>query len=82
MLRDLSFDRAFLITSGFHMPRAVATFRAIGVEVIAVSTDVRSIEEFDLTILDFLPDAGALAKSTEAIKELMGLLVYRTRGWA
>jgi hypothetical protein len=37
---------------------------------------------FTTSLLDFLPDAGALAQTTEAIKEWIGLAVYRVRGWA
>ena len=33
-------------------------------------------------LLDWLPDAEALAASTRALKEYLGLWVYRYRGWA
>jgi hypothetical protein len=35
-----------------------------------------------MTVLDWLPDAGALEGSTRAIKEYVGYWVYRARGWA
>jgi hypothetical protein len=34
------------------------------------------------TILDFLPNAEALVGTTLAIREYLGMLVYRFRGWA
>jgi hypothetical protein len=35
-----------------------------------------------VSVLDLLPDARALARTTSAIKEMIGLCVYRFRGWA
>jgi hypothetical protein len=33
-------------------------------------------------VLDLLPNADALKDTTNAIKEYIGLLVYRLAGWA
>jgi uncharacterized SAM-binding protein YcdF (DUF218 family) len=73
---------ALLVTSGAHMPRALATFRRVGLNVIPAATDIRVVYPLYSSLLDFLPDAGALAQTTEAIKEWIGLAVYRVRGWA
>jgi uncharacterized SAM-binding protein YcdF (DUF218 family) len=73
---------ALLITSAIHMPRALAVFLRVGVQVIPATTDVRVVLPLYRTPLDVLPDAAALAQTTEAIKELIGLAVYRVRGWA
>jgi hypothetical protein len=32
-------------------------------------------------VLDLLPNAGSLASTTSSLKELLGLTVYRLRGW-
>jgi uncharacterized SAM-binding protein YcdF (DUF218 family) len=71
-----------LVTSAAHMPRALAVFRRAGVEAIPSATDVRVNYPFYDSVLDFLPDAEALARTTEALKEYIGLFVYRMRGWA
>jgi uncharacterized SAM-binding protein YcdF (DUF218 family) len=73
---------ALLVTSGAHMPRALATFRRVGLNVIPAATDIRVVYPLYSSLLDFLPDAGALAQTTEAIKEFIGFAVYRVRGWA
>ncbi len=73
---------ALLVTSAWHMPRAVAAFEEAGVSVIPAPTDFRNHAAAPLTVLDFLPDADALARTTTAIKEWIGLLYYRIRGWA
>jgi uncharacterized SAM-binding protein YcdF (DUF218 family) len=71
-----------LVTSAFHMPRALAVFRRAELPVSPVTSDVRVHFPFVESPLDLLPDAFALDQTTDAIKELVGLLVYRLRGWA
>jgi uncharacterized SAM-binding protein YcdF (DUF218 family) len=70
-----------LVTSALHMPRALATFQAAGVDAIPAATDFEVIQR-PRVLLDWLPDAEALAASTRALKEYLGLWVYRHRGWA
>jgi len=73
---------ALLVTSAAHMPRALAAFQKAGVAVTPASTDVRVTFPLYESVLDLLPSAGALAGTSDAIKELLGMLVYRMRGWA
>jgi len=73
---------ALLVTSGAHMPRALAAFRRVGLNVTPAATDIRVVYPLYDSALDFLPDAGALAQTTDAIKEWIGLAVYGVRGWA
>jgi uncharacterized SAM-binding protein YcdF (DUF218 family) len=76
-----NWQRALLVTSAAHMPRAVAAFEKADVEVVPASTDVRVTYPLIGSVLDFLPSVGALALTTDAIKELLGMVVYRIRGW-
>lgn len=72
-----------LVTSSVHMPRALAAFRRSGIDAVPATTDVRVVGSVRTTSpLDVLPDAAALARTTEAIKEWLGLVAYRIRGWA
>lgn len=73
---------ALLVTSAAHMPRAVAVFRQAGIVVVPAATDIRVTDPLFESVLDVLPDADALARTTDAMKEYLGLLVYRMRGWA
>ena len=77
-----AWQSALLVTSGAHMQRALASFRHVGLNVIPAATDIRVVYPLYSSPLDFLPDASALAQTTEAIKEWIGLAVYRVRGWA
>lgn len=81
MLAERGLHRILLATSALHMPRAQATFEAVGLEVIPAPSDFEVKPEPEHP-LRWLPDAEALADSTRALKEYLGLLVYRLRGWA
>jgi uncharacterized SAM-binding protein YcdF (DUF218 family) len=64
-----------LITSAFHMPRAVISFRKLGIDVIPAPTDYRRNREL-YRFIDFLPSANALELSTVALHEYTGILYY------
>ncbi|WP_407166034.1 YdcF family protein [Bradyrhizobium sp. ORS 111] len=80
--REKGIQSGLLVTSAMHMPRALATFRAAGLDVEPWPTDFRAQQPTAKSIFDFIPDAGALAATTAAAKEWLGLVVYRWRGWA
>ena len=75
-LMELSaMQRVILITSSFHMPRAVTLFKRAGADVIPYPTDFRSTGVgADWRI--FIPSAGGLNKSSEGIREYIGRLYY------
>ncbi len=75
------FQRVLLVTSALHMSRALESFRAVGIEAIPAPTDFEVMPE-PPSLLRWLPDADALAASTRALKEYLGLWMYRWRGWA
>lgn len=74
-------DRALLVTSAAHMPRALASFTVLGLAVYPVSTDVRVLRPGRYRLADFLPDAHALAMTSDALREWIGQRVYAWRGW-
>lgn len=80
-LRSLGIGQVLLVTSALHMPRALAAFRAVGIEALAAPTDFEVMPE-PAHPLRWLPDAQALERSTRALKEYLGWAVYRWRGWA
>jgi uncharacterized SAM-binding protein YcdF (DUF218 family) len=77
--------RILLVTSAFHMPRALAIFRheaaGRGIEVVPAPTGQYAVRGHVFLLGDFLPDAGALANSTLALREYLGIAIYRLRGW-
>ena len=78
--RERGFRSGLLVTSAMHMPRALATFRAVGLDLVPWPTDVR--RPMASSVFDLLPDAGALAATTASAKEWLGLVAYRWLGWA
>jgi uncharacterized SAM-binding protein YcdF (DUF218 family) len=71
------------------MPRAAALFRRQGFEVTPAPTDFLVTKDdslgfgdgsFQGFLLAVLPDAQSLAYTTRALKEYLGLAIYRLRG--
>jgi uncharacterized SAM-binding protein YcdF (DUF218 family) len=81
MLKSKGFRSALLVTSATHMPRAMATFRHARVPVMASTTDVSVVDSVHADPLRWLPNAGALAATTTAMREWLGYLAYRVRGY-
>jgi len=68
-----------LVTSAAHMPRALACFRKVGLSPDALPVDFRASDGRDSS---WQPRASALSKSTDAIRELVGRIVYRVVGYS
>ena len=82
ILRDKGWHSVLLVTSATHMRRAMATFRKAGLDVTAATTDVQGSFPVASGPLDFLPSADALSATSDMIKEMIGMVYYRLRGWA
>ena len=74
MLAPLGINRIYLVTHAFHMRRAQSVFTAAGFEVVPAPTRFTTV--FRLTLLDFIPQAGALRNSAFAFHEIIGLAWY------
>lgn len=71
-------ERIALVTSSFHMPRAMAVFQAKGVTAVPVPVD-HWREHHDLTVIDFLPSGRAVMHVNWAAREMLGRLYYRLK---
>ena len=69
-------NKIILVTSAFHMPRAQMLFEKEGFEVAPYPVDFKSLTTDSLTFMDYLPNAGSLAKTELGMRELMGRLFY------
>jgi len=65
----------FLVTSAYHMERALKEFEKVGANPIPAPTDFK-IKTEKYNALDFLPDAQNLRKSDLAFHEYLGILWY------
>jgi len=66
-----------LVTSAFHMPRSIGTFRKAGVNVVAAPTDWRLPDSFPLFSFDA---ASRLSMFDLGVREYLGLLAYWLTG--
>ncbi len=81
LLEAHGIKRAVLVTSAWHMPRAVWSLRAQGITVIPAPCDYAE-SRLSYDVLDYVPQWQVLATSGEALHEYLGLLWYRIRyGW-
>jgi uncharacterized SAM-binding protein YcdF (DUF218 family) len=72
-----------LVTSASHMRRSLALFRKQGMDATPFPCGYYARDRgdaLDITPFDFLPEVHALVISTNAISEMVGILVYRAIG--
>ncbi len=72
-------QRWLLVTSAFHMPRAIAAFRAAGFPVEAYPVDWRTRGPID-ALRPFTRLSDGLNQTDTAVREWVGLFVYRLTG--
>jgi uncharacterized SAM-binding protein YcdF (DUF218 family) len=85
LLEAMNARRILLVTSGFHMPRALEVFRKTladtNIEIVPASADILVTGATGPTVLGYLPSAGALNGTRLALHEHLGHFVYGLRGW-
>lgn len=79
LLAGHGLENCLLITSAFHMPRAIGLFRAAGLAVEPWPTDYRTSGAATLK-LDFTQPSANAQLTTTAIREWIGLVAYRLAG--
>jgi uncharacterized SAM-binding protein YcdF (DUF218 family) len=78
ILEPLGADRVLLVTSAWHLRRAVALFEREGFEVVPVGADYRSFQTCG-GLGCFVPSVDALEGSGLVLKERLGLLLQGSR---
>lgn len=73
----LGYHRPLLVTSAYHMRRAVLSFRKAGSEIVPFPADFRVIPGRQYGWHDCAPTMGDLKNSSIAMKEYAGLIFYR-----
>ncbi len=83
ILTNRKIHRILLVTSAFHMPRALALFRNLGIETIPAPCDFftdapptfSTYKNWQSGAVASLPSAEALAETTLALREFLGFAV-------
>ena len=74
LLKEHGVKRIALVSHAWHLPRAVANFEAVGLEVVPAPM---GFSRSSVDALAFLPSASALAASSRALHECLGILASR-----
>lgn len=82
ILDKLNAKKVILVTSDYHMRRAHAVFKKIGIDAIPFEAKYYLTDkERKYDPLSFLPKAGNLYISTRAVHEYLAIIMYGLRGW-
>ena len=73
--RKQNFRKIILVTSAYHMRRAVMLFKKHNLDVIPYPVDFK--ESHSYNFYSYLPTLGNLVISTEALREYLGYLYYK-----
>ncbi|WP_291726055.1 YdcF family protein [Bernardetia sp.] len=74
-------NQILVITSAFHLRRALGCFEKAGLKVDGFSTDFMANERKNmLTLLNLIPTEDAMAKWGKIIHEIVGYIVYDITG--
>ena len=68
-------ENIILVTSAFHMPRAIKVFNAAGLKPIPFAVDFRFLAE-KVTVMSFLPSAGSFQQTSFFVREMIGRTYY------
>lgn len=89
ILRDRRLNHILLVTSALHMPRSLAIFKKQGIVATPAPTDFQIVAD-SLTLaqttwqgrlLSWVPQTDNLHSLTRSLKEYVGLVIYRLKGW-
>lgn len=79
ILREAKIDHILLVTTAWHLARAVPIFEKQGIKVTPAPTAFAGYHGGSLVWQDFFPQMNALQNSGYAVHELIGQLWYRLR---
>jgi uncharacterized SAM-binding protein YcdF (DUF218 family) len=84
IIKQNSWQKVVLVTSAMHMPRSVALFKKLGIEVIPAPTDYVITDQawkdlfswqWENILINILPTSSNLKSTTSAMKEYLGMFV-------
>jgi uncharacterized SAM-binding protein YcdF (DUF218 family) len=81
LLEENGLKKVLLVTSALHMPRALRVFRSNGIDAIAAPTDYNIVDLEQPEIINWIPSLNAMGSLSALIREKLGIIVYRYRGW-
>lgn len=73
------FRNPLVVTTGFHLKRALLSFEAVGMKVTPFPCGLTTYPGKEYHWYHWLPKAGSLSATSAALHEWLGLLYYRIR---
>ncbi len=74
ILKENHYTQPILVTSAFHMPRAVLLCKRYGLEVVPYPTDFMTVSKTTVEVFDFVPNIESLYSSVKALREYLGIV--------
>jgi len=76
---NLGYKNPILVTSAYHMKRAVLCFNKVGLPILPIPASFKTEENCLYTWQSYLPQSEYLNMSSLAIKEYIGLIFYQIK---
>ncbi len=77
MMKTRGWRRIILVTTSWHMRRAMQQFRNASIDCVPFPVDFRSDRTRGLDVLDFVPRGEAWMQTETALREIYGYWFYR-----
>jgi uncharacterized SAM-binding protein YcdF (DUF218 family) len=81
VLKDQSIDKFLLVTHAYHMSRAMWCFEEVGLKPVPAPTVFYKRNASVSEIYEYIPNAGALKQSRNALHEYIGKFWYKYIGY-
>ncbi|GGB68650.1 membrane protein [Flavobacterium suaedae] len=69
--------KLILVTSAYHMPRAIKTFKRVGLNPVPAPTDYQVKHDTDNLMYNWKPSSEKIKYTTKALHEYAGMLYYK-----
>ena len=79
--REFPNKKYVVITSGYHMRRSLGCFQKEGIEVDGFSTDFLTQDVDGISVMSLVPSVHHFDRSTMMVREMVGMVVYKLRGY-
>lgn len=77
ILKSKGFKHPILVTSAYHMERAVMDFKRFGITVLPYPTDYLTSGHFDVSIPEIVPSVDYLRDTEIALQQYLGIVALK-----
>ena len=81
LMEEHGIDNIILVTSASHLPRAIGCFRKFGIEPIPYGVDYHARMPYIPRLSDIVPNPENFRRTSSALHEYIGILMYKISGY-